>query len=318
MSEQELVDGEEARPLPYPLPVASGIRWARTLPPELEDVSAELARIEVAPAWFELDASRARSRAWVAITSANTADSRLGEIAGLIYMAWRDLASPDQRAFFIDLVAAEVWEGRCAPCSLAALAALENDPLLIARAAAAYAFIQSIIDSEAMPVAEELLTGWREADPEHRTGIFLGLMITGQPEVLEELRGYRYELTDDEVSMACEADISGGYDTTGDFILEWLEELQAEGDRGKFGMLAAAFRPREDDESAAEGLDWRRLSPPEPETEIPDTWYFPITTRVMGRHLAPRLRTLARREAGTRVMPAVLEAFGLDSEEEAS
>ena len=50
--------------------------------------------------------------------------------------------------------------------------------------------------------------------------------------------------------MICDATIVGPYNTTLDFMLEWLEEAQAEADHGKFTMLAAAITPSGPEEIA--------------------------------------------------------------------
>ena len=315
----------EASPLP-PCPIRFGpgsITYSRRMPAELEEVAAILGPMEEPSCFFGLQPEELRRLTWTALTAFDAVeDGRLMEIIGPLFLEWRDLVPKEHRAFFIDELAQAVSGGRCSTRSLGIVVWLEDDPLLIARAAAAVTDARAMELQDAVAAADELLFSWDDSDAEHRAGIFLGLMLLGDPGVLDELRSYRYELTDEEVSLVCSATISGPYNTMLDFQLEWLEEVQAEGDHGKFTMLAAAITPQgpeeEADKGEADAADWRRLTPPGSDDEIPDHWYFPIGRREMGRHLGPRLRSLARGEGEPKVMPAVLEAFELDSDGEAS
>ncbi len=323
MSESDW-DEEDLPPPLCPIPTGPrSISRSPQLPDELVLMSWRLARLEHPHEWFTLDAEVLRWDAWAAVTSFDAGtDCRLAEIVGPIYMAYRDLMPPEIRAFFIDEVIQAVSEGHCRPDGLGFLVWFENEPLLIARVAASFTDAIGVAEQNPFPAVEMLLDGWDDDPAERRAGIFLGLLVLGCPEILEELRVHRYELTDDEVSMICDARIAYIYNTTVDFMLEWLEEVQAHGDRGKFAMLATFITTigadNEEQELEAEAADWRQLSIPGVDEGILNRCYFPIDRHSMGRYLAPRLRAIARQEVGTHVMPALLEAYGLDCDGEAS
>jgi hypothetical protein len=251
----------------------------------------------------------------------NDEHPRLAEIVGPIYVEYRDSAPPHERAAFIDEISRAVANGSAMDDALLMPCLLEDAPTLIAMAAAEYANARGMAEGDPVPAADSLLATWEEDDAEHRAGKFLGLLVLGDPEVLDRLRPRRVELTDDEVGMICDATIIGPYDTTVEFTLEWLEETQADRDHGKFTMLASAITPtRSEDEEEDEPpkADGHCIMVPGDCGGIPDDWYFPGDWRSMGKHLAPRLMALARREPEPRVMPAVLEAYGLEPEGEVS
>ena len=323
MSDSEW-DEIEIPPLPCPILGGPGsITREPRLPAELEEVSKILGRMKEPVAWFDPDAEKVRRLSWTALTTVNLdRDNRLAEITGPLYLAYRDLVPREHRAFFIDEIVSAAANGHCGPDGLAFLVWLEDEPLLIARAAAAYVDFCGLATGDPMPAAGMLLSDWEDDNPYHRAGIFLGLLVLGCPEILDDLRLIRQEMTHDEVSMICDATIVSPYDTTVDFTVEWLEEVQSEKDHRKFAMLAAAITPRgpedEENKDEAAAADWHRLTPPGSDDEITDHWFSPIDRRSMGKHLGPRLEALAQQEAGTRVMPAVLAAYGIDSDGEAS
>jgi len=308
--------------MPTPPKGACPIRCPPVLPPELEEVSALLARMEEPANWFGMGPDELRRFSWIALTSLrNDEHPRLAEIVGPIYMEYRDSAPANERAAFIDEISRAVANGSTMDDALLMLYVLEDVPTLIAMAVAEYTDSRGMAEHDPLPTAEMVLATWEEDDAVHRAGKFLGLLLLGDPGVLDELRTRRFELTDDEVGMICDATIIGPYDTTVEFTLEWLEEAQADRDHGKFTMLASAITPmssEDEEEDEPPKADGQRIMVPGDGDGIPDHWYFPIPPRLMGKHLAPRLMALARRENAPRVMPAVLEAYGLEPEGEVS
>jgi hypothetical protein len=308
--------------MPTPPKGACLIRCPPVLPPELEEISTLLARMEEPVNWFGMEADELRRLSWIALTSFSIdEDSRVAEIVGPIYMEYRDSVPVNERAAFIDEISQAVASGAATVGALMTLCVLEDPPALIAMAAAKYADARGMAEHDPVPAADLLLATWEEDYAEHRAGKFLGLLLLGDPEVFDRLRALRFELTDDEVGMICDATIVSPYNTTVEFMLEWLEETQADHDHGKFTMLASAMTPtssEDEEEDEPQKADGRRLIIPGDGDGIPDHWYFPIEPRSIGRHLGPRLMALARHETGPRVMPAVLEAYGLEPEGEVS
>jgi hypothetical protein len=97
-----------------------------------------------------------------------------------------------------------------------------------------------------------------------------------------------------------------------DFYLDWLEDADEESFGGVAGTLGRmALSP-----AVPKVLDVERKFPANapdgrPPVKIINEW----TIEEYGRIIEPRLRDLARRESEPRVMPAVLEAWGLPSSE---
>ena len=292
------------------------------LPPELEEISALLARMEQPINWFGMDTDKLQQLSWIALTSfRDDVDDRLAEIVGPIYLGYRDSASIDERAAFIDRIAEAVASGSAAEDALLMLCLLEDEPVLIARAAMFYTDARGIAEGDPIPTTDFLLASWEEDDAEHRAGVFLGLLVLGDPAILGRIRPRRVELTDDEVGMISDATITNPCYTTVEFTLEWLEETQANRDHGKFAMLASAITPvRMEDEEADEPprADGASAEISADGNCIPDDCYFPIAPLLLGKHLTRRLMVIAEQETGSRVMPAVLEAYGLEPVGEAN
>jgi hypothetical protein len=308
--------------MPTPPKGACPIRCPPVLPPELEEVSAMLARMVEPENWFGMEVDELRRLSWIALTSLRDDEHpRLAEIVGPIYMEYRDSAPVDDRAAFIDEISRAVANGSAKDDALLMLYVLEDAPTLIAMAVAEYTGARGMAEYDPLPAAEMVLATWEEDDAVHRAGKFLGLLLLGDLEVLDRLRPRRVELTDDEVGMICDATIISPYTTTVEFGLAWLEETQVDRDHGKFTMLASAITPTDSDDEEKDKppkADGQCIMVPGDGDGIPDHWYFPIPPGLMGKLLAPRLMALARHERETRVMPALLEAYGLDADGEVS
>ena len=135
--------------------------------------------------------------------------------------------------------------------------------------------------------------------------------MLGDSEVLDLLRPYRWELTSDEVLMVCSLPLDGADATVYLFLLDWLEEAQAEKDYAKARAIAAALiiDAVEIERAKKENSDPEVTGPPSLlRCEQP---FFCVPIRGFAQHIEPRLRALAEHETGWPIVPPILEGWGL-------
>ena len=176
-------DEEESPPPPCPIRVGPGsITYSRRMPADLEEVA------ESSGPWSKNRTTGSSSTRRAAAPGVDGADhvrcsSRtVGCRNHRARSTWTTAtSSPEHRAFFIDEIAQAVAAGRCSAGSLAIVVWLEDEPLLIARAAAAYTDARAMEQQDPMPAADVLLLLLGRRTPSIRAGIFLGLMLLGDP-----------------------------------------------------------------------------------------------------------------------------------------
>jgi hypothetical protein len=321
VSDTRRKDGEEGGgPLPYPLPGgASGIGWERTRPATFEEIVGALDRIEQQDGRAAPDVEELEELVRDAFTIMDNETTRESfELVQHLYPLYRDAASVERRLAVID----EAWsrgfdDGRW-PASVDLLTTLEREPALIAACAARYAaFVMMYTEVAFGEIARILACAEYESDNCY-AATFLGLLALGDAELLSELRDHRLELTDDQVATICGVTLVEPSFATVLFLLEWMEEVQRRGDQVRFAQLAS-FVER------AGATSWSEELPPTRYLRASDLRFnvcyhqvYPVDREQFGRHLRPRLEALAGRETGSRLIPPVLAAWGLQREGEAA
>lgn len=313
-------DEEESPPLPYPIRAGPrSITWSRPLPAELEEVSAQMARIENPLEWFRDDPNELERHLRAVIMAYECSEtSRPAEMFPPLYMAFMDLVSVDARRTFLIETWKEVAKGNADTAVLWLIAMYETHPLLVAIATECYAYLQAEMAGEAACVADDFLGVFEKLSEEGRAGAFQGLMVLGDSEVLDLLRPYRWELTSDEVLMVCSLPLDGVDTTVYLFLLDWLEEAQAEKDHAKARAIAAALTVDavEIERAQKENSDPEVTGPPSLLRCEQPFFYVPI--REFAQHIEPRLKVLAEHETGWPIVPPILEGWGLTPRGEAN
>ena len=299
--------------------VVSDIRRNPTLPPELEEVSKTLARIENPNRWFCCDQDELRRLTSAAVLSNNgETGTRLQVITVPIYLAYCESVSVEERREFIDEVWRHVVRGETNMWALWDIACLEDNPALVSAATHAFACVRLDLEDTPEATAEELGDVVEAVTDETLVGVFHGMMILGIEEFLNYLRPARQELTDDEVFMVCEIPLKDPTTGTILFLLEWLEEAQLARDHGKFKAIANALTPGGSQEESDPYAENESEVATNPDILIAGTQNSPIAPSDFARQIEPRLRAIAERETGPRLMPSVIEAWGLGTEVEGS
>ena len=169
---------------PCPLPGGeSGIRWSRTRPATLEEITRALDRIEgrngrIAPPVDELE--RLVRDAFTALDIELTQESE--DVARRAYPLFRDAASVEQRLAMIDESWSRGFDDDRWPASVFVTAMLENEPALVAAGAARYAAFVMMIEELAWDEIGRLFYGAEYESEMCRAATFLGMVAVGDSE----------------------------------------------------------------------------------------------------------------------------------------
>jgi hypothetical protein len=224
-------------------------------------------------------------------------------------------ASRDQRQQLKDYVTEALSDGVGSCNALMPLIFAEPDVWLISSAALDLAVLLPLQDDDPLTgprylryLAEEL-----SPDQDARTGILAGLLALGDMRTLPILDGC-WELLDEEHRhLLANARQQSIYASAIEFVLNWLDACLESGDDDLFGTVAAFL--------ASAGLygdqvvDFERKYPlwaPDERPVIRVTQQWSIGE--YGQIIAPRLRDLLQREPEPKVMPHVMQYWGVDVE----
>lgn len=144
----------------------------------------------------------------------------------------------------------------------------------------------------------------------NRGAAFGGLLFFGDPRVCKLLWAIRDELGDEELGEVARSPTPFLRAASIDFLIDWLEDLQARGDENRFGFVVAALMNQMQTRQVDQVFTGER--------PIPD-WSVNSTDRVVPsmslaayrKQIGPRLRAIARREADPKIMPMALQSWGV-------
>jgi hypothetical protein len=146
----------------------------------------------------------------------------------------------------------------------------------------------------------------------NRAGVFAGLLLMGDHRVTALLREVEPELSDTELSDVANARTGFVNAGTVEFWLDLLERRAGGFDDARFGAAAAALGRLAETADVPIVLDVERSFPPLAGDGEPLTVLQQWPIEEYARLIAPRLLAVAAREAEPRVMPRVLEAWGIE------
>jgi hypothetical protein len=142
--------------------------------------------------------------------------------------------------------------------------------------------------------------------------VFGALLHLGDPRVCALLVPLRDGLTDFEANEAVRCFTGAVHAATTEFLLDWLEGLEGDGQDRRFGIVASGLlllRRGMQHPMAMTGERPFPLASVTPEEDRRMARYIPIAEYT--QRIAPRLRALERREPEPKVMPQVLEVWGV-------
>jgi hypothetical protein len=236
-------------------------------------------------------------------------------IVGLISLYGKFLSSEPQVAIRREIyrhVAALAEDRAIEAVALLPFVFSDPDGAVCATAVIDYVSMGDLVDGDPMSRVKDITAMIAHRDPENRGAAFGGLLYLGDQRVCDLLLPLRDDLRLEEVREAMACCTGFPHASSVEFLLDWLEGMDPNVEERLFPIVAT-------------GLGRVRKGMQEPvvrtgERPFPATGVTPEELRRMARQvsikeytakIALRLRALARREAGTEVMPEVLEIWGL-------
>lgn len=188
---------------------------------------------------------------------------------------------------------------------------VEDDPTLLPRAALDYACTKELRQGDPLTGPKTVLNLFRlrRGDPT-RAGLFAGLLLLGDRRVTRLLLDARDELEVGELHRVSFTRSGTLYAASIWFWLDFLETLNGDETDSRFGAAASALHRSPSETPDRKVIDIRRDFPLQHSArpiELLKAW----TLEEYAAIIAPRLRAVEAREPEPRVMPQVLQAWGL-------
>ena len=143
-----------------------------------------------------------------------------------------------------------------------------------------------------------------------RAGILQGILLLGDRRILPLLDHCWEELGREGRRLLAHSWSGLAYASTIDFLLDWLEKTDDEADYGSIAAALALCKVRQKNSPFV--VDVERKFPAngdgvDPPVRFLNQWTF----EEYGKIIAPRLKAIAAAETGEKVIPKVLEAWGI-------
>lgn len=209
-----------------------------------------------------------------------------------------------------------VGSGKCSATAFFPFLFHDETEAVVATATMDFASRTPQEDGDPMTGPKMLLQYFVEGRARRRQGIFAGLTLLGDRRVYELLESYRDDLTDDELRDVTMAFHGVAHAAAIEFYLDWLEQTDDEGSPTRFAHLCAALARIGRDALPRPGqtepivVDVERAFPVTDEKQ-PVRYVREYLLREYADIIAPRLRALARAEHGERLVPRVMELWGI-------
>ena len=186
---------------------------------------------------------------------------------------------------------------------------VEDDPMLLPRAALDYACTKELRQGDPLTGAKTVLNLFRlrRGDPT-RAGLFAGLLLLGDGRVTRLMWDARDELEVGEVHRVSYIRSGSLHAASISFWLDFLEELDGDEADSRFGAAASALHRAPTETPDRKVIDLHRDFPLQYSArpiELLQEWALEEYAAI----IAPRLRAIEAREPEPKVMPKVLEAW---------
>jgi len=240
-------------------------------------------------------------------------DERLPNVLDVFYPLYRDEEDEPSRLHdFYRTIVNAIEEGLTGHNALRVFLLYDDSPALVSTAALDFAVYHPLVNGDLMTGPKAVLEMFNENTVECRAGLFKGLMLLGDDRLFHLLREARRELTPLEARIVCGPGSGFLFGSTVNFLIDWLEETEADEDEGTYGLIAAALGNLPRTANAPVVVAGRRRFPVDPDGEILEEGFKKIPLEDFAETIEPRLRAIAEREPPPQVMPIVLSAWGLE------
>ncbi len=248
----------------------------------------------------------------LALSYGSIVDERLIPRLGSLYEIFQERMTDERRQHLLTDITSYVDKGQGSFFSFYPCLFAERAIHIVATAAIYTAVYMPLDDGDELTGPRELLQFLTfENDEATRTGILSGLLLLGDKRVLPLIRGC-WQLLGKEGRRRLALNTSGFvYASQVEFYLDWLDEANEE----DFPHVAAGLAKLPRQSRVQKVLDVERKFPVfAPDSRPVITYLGEWTFEEYGKIIEPRMRELLRREEEPKVLPVVLEAWGLDPE----
>jgi hypothetical protein len=188
---------------------------------------------------------------------------------------------------------------------------VEDHPTLLPRAALDYACTKELRQGDPLTGPKTVLDLFRlrRGDPT-RAGLFAGLLLLGDLRVTRLLWDARDELEVGELHRVSYTRSGSLHAAFISFWLDFLEELDGDEAESRFGAAASALHRAPSETPDRKVIDIRRDFPLQNSArpiELVQEWTLDEYAAI----ITPRLRAIEAREPEPKVMPKVLQAWGI-------
>jgi hypothetical protein len=231
-----------------------------------------------------------------------------------LYPLFLERVAPDQRLRNYSAVRDLVVKEGMSVNGLFPYLVCDDNNGIVSSAALDFAVLHPLKDQDVLTGPKSLLRMIRQGTITNRAAAFGGLVMLGDQRVMDLLKQIRHELNASDVKIVSHCLTGYIFSAVVDFYVSWLEDLQENYDDRLFGIIAAAIcnLVRGVKEPVVRSIE--RVFPSTPENCIRLLASWPLED--YAEALAPRLRAIAAWEKEPRIMPDVLEVWGLTRDKE--
>jgi len=236
-----------------------------------------------------------------------------------LYEHYRSRISEPDRLELLSTMVDNVSNGSVSLNALLPFLLRDDSPAVVSTATIDFVSLHPLESGDPLTGPKAATAILRRDLPRNRAGIFAGLLQLGDRRVCDLLGPLRSEIKDGDLSDIARNFSGFAFTAAVDFFLDWLEITSDTANSARFAYLCAAMvrighdalsYPDEGEPSIVEG---ERMFPVPKGGEGPAVRIIrKYTVREFGSVIAPRLRALGDREHGDRLIPAVMEAWGVN------
>lgn len=236
-----------------------------------------------------------------------------GDVATQLYELMIERLTVEERVALLQSVAAAIFESHGPASGL--LPFLLSDPAhkVISTAALEYALLAPVEDDDLLSGPRGLLNFARlvAREPERCAALLAGLVILGDRRILPLLHGSWELLGGDAEATRSLVNARTHWQSAAqiEFLLDWLEAMLIAEDEGTFGIVAAGLYNIA--KRGVEVEDAERVFPIWSTTGEQTVYLAQWSFEEYARVIEPRLRDISERESDPKIIPVVLEAWGL-------
>jgi hypothetical protein len=227
-----------------------------------------------------------------------------------LYQYYQERISVEQRLQNYQVIRDQIMSGDIVQVfGLLPFVLCDYDAAVVSSASLDYAVLYPPSDDDPLSGAKELVQFISQGLAANPPAVFGGLLTTGDARIIGLLAPIRSDFNNDNVEEIIRCRSGFIFKATADFLVNWLDELLENNDEVVFGTVAAGLVNQVRGAQKRAVFDVERVIPSTPDEGL--RLLKELAIEEYAKQIAPRLRSIARREQGDRIMHHVLGAWGI-------